>query len=108
MADLIDRLSGHGERPKLPVHQFISGYRLYAAGVLTRTQISEHWDLQGDEIIQATLIADKVDSKSNVTTKMLYVLKVEAVSMWIEHPPSPYHNPDGTINKALVAQHLEL
>jgi hypothetical protein len=108
MGDLIDRLSGHGERPKLPVHQFVSGYRLYAAGVLTRTQIAEHWDLQDDEIIQATLIADRVDTMSPATNKTIYVLKVEAVSMWIERPPSPYHNPDGTINKALVAQHLEL
>jgi hypothetical protein len=64
--------------------------------------------LQGDEITQATLIADKVDAKASVTDKTIYVLKAEAVSIWIEHPPSPYHNPDGTINKALVAQHLEL
>lgn len=112
MADLIDRLSGASlgmepSRPKLPVHQFIGCYRLYVSGIITRTEIANAWDLQGNETTQATSIANAVDAEVGVASKIAYVLRVEAVSFLIEYDADMiYHNPDGTVNKSKVATDL--
>lgn len=107
MADLIDRLSGQTDRPKLPVHQFVAGLRLYAAALATRAEVAAAWDLQGDEATQATALADQVDLQTTAANKALYALRVDAVALLLEITEDTiYHNLDGTINKAKVGQHL--
>ena len=104
MADLIDRLAGTAtDRPKLPVHQFIAGLRLYAAGLATKAEIAADWDLQGDEATQAAALATVVDGKGTAANKALYALQVDAVCMLLEHHQDHIvHNADGTVNKAKV------
>jgi len=107
MADLIDRLSGQTTRPKLPVHQFVAGLRLYAAGLVTRQEIAAAWDLQGDEATQATNLANQVDAQTTAANKALYALRVDAVALLLEiGADTIYHNADGTINKTKVATAL--
>lgn len=108
MADLIDRLSGQTTRPKLPVHQFIAGLRLYAAGKATKAEIAAAWDLQGDEATQATALANVIDGKT-AANKVPYALLVDAVALLLEvSEDTIFHNVDGTINKAKVKTVLEI
>lgn len=114
MADLIDRIAGRlddgsgATRPKIPIHSFIGGYRLYVAGLVTRAELAQDYDLQGDELTQAVALADAVDAESTALAKMRYVLTVEGVCFRIEdhEDDTLYHNPDGTIDKAKVAADL--
>lgn len=108
MADLIDRLSGESEemipeRPKLPVHQLVGGFRLYAHNVLTRAEISTEFDLQGSEATQAGLIADTIDAETGVANKVAQVLKLEAIMFMVENSEDTlYHNEDGSVDKTRV------
>ncbi len=104
MADLIDRLSGESEdRPKLPIHQFLGCFRLYAHGILTRVEISAEFDLQGSEATQAGLMADTVDAKTELASKIAQVLRLEAIMSLVESKDDTiYHSEDGSVNKAKV------
>lgn len=108
MSDLIDRISGKAvDRPKINVHRFIGVERLYALGEWTRAEIAAEFDLQGDEATQGTTLADRIDGQSNVTNKVIYIMRVESVCMCIEdHEDRLYHNADGTVNKAKVQEDL--
>jgi len=107
MADLIDRISGQTDRPKINLHRFIGAERLYAFGEWTRVEIAAEFDLQGDEATQAGQLADVIDDNVQPVNKALYILRVESVCMCIEDGNDGlYHNPDGTINKALVYEDL--
>lgn len=107
MADLIDRISGDTDRPKINLHRFMGMERLYAFGEWTRSQISTEFDLQGDEATQAIALANKIDAETGATNKTLYILRVESVLMCLEdHSDTLYHNVDGTVNKTKVYEDL--
>lgn len=112
MADLIDRISGESvgmtpSRPKLPVHQFTGGLRLYCYGLKTRVQVATNFDLQGTEATQAGALADRIDAQTGIAVKIAYALRIEAVAMLMEQDNDTfYHNPDGTINKTAVLADL--
>lgn len=106
MADLVDRLSGESEflvpeRARLPIHQFIGGQRLYALGLLSRSEIASEWDLQGDEITQAVAIADIIDAQVGASAKMIYIARVESIAVLLGHLDDRlYHLPNGSVDKA--------
>jgi len=104
MADLIDRISGAAiDRPKINLHRFMAAERLYALGEWTRTELAAEFDLQGDEASQGVQLADRIDAQSNITNKIVYLMRLESVMMCIEDGDDRlYHNPDGTVNKAKV------
>ena len=114
MADLIDRLSGESEdlvpsRPKMPVHQFIGGFRLYAdGGLVSRVEIASNWDLQGDEATQGSALADNVDAATGLTDKLNYILRVEAIAMLVEDREDTIYHVAGAVDKAKVILHLGL
>ena len=86
MADLLDRVQGVGDRPKLPVHQFRAAVYEYALGQLTRQQIATAFDLQGDEATQAGELADLVDAASTAIAKLSTCIAIENVLMLAEIP----------------------
>ena len=107
MADLIDRISGQTDRPKINLHRFIGCERLYALGEWGRAQIAAEFDLQGDEATQASALADNIDAETGASNKALYILRVESVCMCVEDGDDTlYHNPDGTIDKAQVYEDI--
>jgi hypothetical protein len=112
MADLIDRISGAARlegRPKLNVHAFVGGERMYAMGEVTRAEVATAFDLQGDELTQGAALADNIDAQANVDTKIRYVARVEAVAYLVEDADSGfYRNPDGTVDKAAVLAALQI
>lgn len=114
MADLIDRLSGASfdldpSRPKIPVHQFAAGLRLYALGKLTSSEAKLDFDLQGAELTQANLLIAELDTRIGADGKVIYVLQIEAVAMKLEvSDDTIYHNPDGTIDKTRVQLDLDI
>ena len=110
MADLIDRLSGKnlGGRPKLPIHQFVALVRLYAAGLVTKEEVVADWDLQGEELTQASALAGVIDGKVGAA-KMLYALTVDAVCLLLERDDDRViHNSDGTVNRDKIKTLLEI
>jgi hypothetical protein len=113
MADLIDRISGPRAeaegRPKLPVHQFVAGLRLYAFGLVTRGQLASNWDLQGTEAGQGLQLADKIDAELTTLAKIVYIFRVESVAYLIEEAEDAiYHQDRDTVNKAKVKADLGL
>lgn len=107
MADLIDRISGQTDRPKINLHRFMAAERLYALAEWTGTEISTEFDLQGDELTQALQLKAQIDAQTGFTNKANYVLRAESVFMCIEDGDDGlYHNQDGTINKAKAAEDL--
>lgn len=106
MADLIDRIAGTTERPKINLHRFIAVERLYALGEWSRAQIAAEFDLQGDEATQASTLADKIDAQTGATNKTLYILRVESVCMCIEDGDDTLYHVDGAVNKAKVYEDL--
>jgi len=113
MADLIDRVAGTNgvveAGRKLNLHRFIAAERLYALGEWTRAQIATEFDLQGDEIVQATQLADKIDAQTGASNKTLYVLRVESVMMCLEDGSDRlYHSVDGSVNRAQVIEDLQI
>lgn len=110
MADLIDRLSGESEalptpRPKLPVHQFIGGLRLYADGLVSRVEIVANWSLVGAEATQAGLVADVIDAEVGITNKLVYILRFEAIAMLIEDEADTLYRVAGVVDKTKVILH---
>ena len=110
MVDLIDRISGEDTtRPKLNLHRFMGGERLYAFGEWTRAQIAAEFELQGAEATQAGLLADKIDAQTGASNKALYVLRVESVCMCIEDKNDRlYHDASGAVNKPKVYEDLQI
>lgn len=108
MSDLIDRISGEAtSRPKINLHRFMAAERLYALGEWTRSQIATEFDFQGDEITQATALADKIDAETTILGKTIYILRVESVCMCTEDTNDKlYHNADLTVNKTKVYEDL--
>lgn len=108
MSDLIDRISGDAEdaippRPKILIFQFVAGYQLYALGFATRLEVADDWDLQGDEIPQATALADAIDAAGSTANKLAYLARIQAISALIEVDfDTLYHLPDGSVDKAKV------
>jgi hypothetical protein len=110
MADFIDRISGLDANRKLNLHGWAGVQRLYALGVWTRAQIAAGYDISGiDEVRQATQIADAIDSQSNATNRMFYILRVEAVLYCVEdHRDRLYHDAQGVLNKSRVYLDLQI
>lgn len=117
LADLIDRLSGDSEfmsppRDKINSHRFMGVERLYALGEWTRSEIATEFDLQGNEAIQATQLADKIDSFTGANgpfNKAVYIGRVEAIAYCLEdRDDNFYHNQDGTVNKTKVYEDLQI
>ena len=104
MSDLIDRLSGESrpDRPKIHIHQFVGGLRLYAVGTMTRGEIATNWDLQGDEATQASDVADLVDAETGASNKIIYVLRFEAIIMLTEDDDDTFYHTAGAVNKTKV------
>ena len=104
MADLIDRMTFHEDktgRPKISNHQF-SGYMiLYALGLATRGEVATAWDLQGDELVQANLIADEVDDILKADDKHRFVDRMDAVAMLLDSRDARYVTGE-TIDKVKV------
>lgn len=104
MADLIDRIGSDAPvdgRGKIAVHQFIGAERLYALGYVSRAEVASDWDLQGDEVTQAAAIADSIDAQANASAKMVYIARVEAIFMLLEHRDDGiYHLGDGSVDRA--------
>ncbi len=109
MADLIDRISGIGARPKINVHRFIGVERLYAFGEWTRSQVAAEFNLIGDEAVQAGQLADKIDEQTGAANKVLYILRVESVCMCVEdNEDRLYHDANGVVNKTKVYEDLQI
>lgn len=108
MADLIDRLAGTTiERPKINLHRFMAAQRLYALGEWTRAALAAEFSLQGDEVTQATILADRIDAQTGAANKTLYILRLESVMMCLEDGSDRlYHNADGTVNRAKVYEDI--
>ena len=107
MADLIDRISGQTDRPKINLHRFMAMERLYALGEWTGAEVAAEFDLVGDELDQALQLKAQIDAQTGFTNKAGYVLRAESVFMCVEDGEDTlYHNVDGTINKAQVAEDL--
>lgn len=122
MADLIDRLTGLSEqmippRPKITIHEFEAHFGLFGAGKWTAAEAQVGLDLQGDELTQATLVVNVMNSK-NATGKIAYALVVQSVAKALCHAPTPgqpvpnvYFTWNGdqlVVNKARVATDLEI
>lgn len=108
MVDLIDRMTFGSEeiaRPKISNHQFNAHMRLYSLGLRSRQEISDSWDLQGDEAVQAGTFADKIDSITGNDAKIAYVLQADAVSMLLDMQHPDYVTASG-INKTRVFNDL--
>ena len=108
MADLIDRISGEDDsRPKINLHRFMAAERLYVLGEFTRVQLDAEFDFQGAEQTQATQLADAIDGQSNITNKIVYIMRVESVCMCVEDGDDRlYHSQDGTVNKTKVYEDI--
>jgi hypothetical protein len=104
MADLIDRISGEDDsRPKIFIAQFVGGFELYAMNLVTRQEVADDWDLQGDELTQAISLADNLDAEVGISNKLIYLTKIHAISALIENDnDTMYHNQDGTVDKVRV------
>lgn len=65
MADLIDRLAGDSDRPRIALHRWKAAQDLYAFGLVTRTDVATEFDMTGytDEIRQAIQLADNIDAQ---------------------------------------------
>ena len=108
MADLIDRLAGTGDRPKINLHRFMGAEQLYTLGEWTRAEIATEFDLQGDEATQGALLADSIDGNSTALNKLIYVMRVNSVLLCLEDGDDRlYHNEDGTVNRAKVYEDLQ-
>ena len=110
MADLIDRLAGITiERPKINLHRFIGAEQLYALGEFTRAEVAAEFDLQGDEATQGVQLANAIDAASPALNKLIYIQRVNSVLMCMEDGDDRlYHNANGTVNKAKVAEDLQI
>lgn len=111
MADLLDRLAFDERitsRPKIATHQFGGYLVLYATGKRTRSEIATRWDLIGDELTQADLIADEIDSKPDAASKHRYVDRVDAVALLLDYKDSEYITAPGEIDKVRVSSDLDL
>ena len=107
MADLLDRVSGLTDRPHIRPLRFLGTQRLYAMGEWNRVEIAAEWDLQGDELSQATALADKIDSLSGLQEKLLYLARVEAVLMCVsDGRDGLYHTESRAVDKAKVYEDL--
>ena len=107
MADLIDRISGQTDRPKINLHRFMACERLYALGEWTGAEIVAEFGIEGDELTQAQQLKAQIDAAVGASNKTLYILRAESVFMCIEDGDDGlYHNQDGTINKSKVAEDL--
>ncbi len=107
--DLIDRLSGaslsaNPPRPKISIHQFAAAVRLYAAGVVTRAEIAQDWQLQGQESTDATAIANALDALPTTLQKIVFIERLVSVLYLVESPDDTiYHTTaGGAVNKARV------
>jgi hypothetical protein len=108
MADLIDRISGDTDRPKINLHRFIAYERLYAMGEWSRSQIATEMDLQGAEATQAAQIADQIDGKANLGEKVIYIARVESVLMAVEDHQDTFYHSAGSVNKAKCYEDLQI
>jgi hypothetical protein len=106
MADLLDRIQGNDTaeaagRPKIPLEQFMAALGEYARSHFTRQQISTAFDLQGDEVTQAGLLADAIDSKTGAANKAVYVLEIRDVLALAETPELGAYTTNATIKTRL-------
>ena len=113
MADLIDRISGECRladppRPKINLHRFIALERLYVLGVWSRAQIAVALDFQGDEATQGSQLADAIDGQSNLTNRVLYLMRVESVCMCVEDNEDTFYHSGGVVNKPQVYADLQI
>lgn len=116
MADLIDRFSGESlylvpPRPRVNTHRWIGAQRLYTMGEFTRLQIATEFGIVGnpDEERQATQIANAIDGAGNLTNRIIYIARVEAVVMCLNDGEDRlYHNLDGTVNKTKTFEDLQI
>lgn len=93
MADLIDRMAFDESitgRPKLNNHAFTAYLILYALGLVSRSEVVTAWDLQGDELSQATLLADEIDLLPDAHSKHRFVDRTDAVAMLLDCKDSRY------------------
>jgi len=109
MADLIDRIVGPPGTDVIDVHILTSAYDLYLEGVFTKGEIASYFSLVGQEITDADAIADVIDAKSNVTNKMRYFLKLQAVFLAItDGVPRYWTTFPTTPNKPNIKTDLEI
>jgi hypothetical protein len=110
MADLIDRISGESvpDRPKINWHYFMGLERYYAMGVYTRGQIAAALDLQGDELTQATQLADNIDAQVGLDAKLVYLARVESAGMMMEEHQDTLIHDAGAVDKAAVYALLQI
>jgi len=106
MTDLIDRISGQTNRPKINLHRFIGVERLYAFSEWTRPQIATEFDLQGDEATQGGALADKIDAQPDANAKALYILRAESVFMCLEDGQDTFYHSGSAINKIKIYEDL--
>jgi hypothetical protein len=111
MADLIDRLSGESRqldppRPKIETHQFMGAFRGYVSGIVTASEITTAYDLQGDELSQATSLKNNIDAAGSALNKISYVLQTEAVAFLIEDGSDTMYHTAGAVNKTRVKADL--
>ena len=90
MADLIDRIIGVDGVEKIAVHHFIAQYRMVSEGIRTGAEVVAEFDLVDQEITDANAVLTELNSQSNITNKMRYVLKLDAVFISIEAGDSRY------------------
>lgn len=102
MADLIDMIAGNeptGET--LSIHHFFSNMRLYALGEVDRPTAIEDFSLDADAITQAGAMADAIDAETGLS-KVVLVLRFEAVMMGVEAGASRYFTSPGVPNKTAI------
>ena len=105
MTDLIDRIAGVNSADKISIHHLTSQYRLLAEDIRTGGEVVAEFNLVGQEITDANAVLAELDSQSNVTDKMRYILKIDAVFISVEARDSRYWT-DGVANKSVIKADL--
>lgn len=118
MSDLIDRIAGINQDPgdlrqdyKIHVSQFLGRFVLVASGDMTGAEASQDLSLVGDEITDMIDMSDVMNAKPTQSAKLFYIQKIFSVGTIIEEGlegDTHFHNPDGTLNKALARSTLEI
>lgn len=111
MADLIERLTfneEHTGKYKIPGHSFHYYMNLYALGLVSKVGFATKFNLEGDEVTQANLIADEIDARTDPCQKSIYVHRIQTVAGLLNVGDERYSIDyiEGTINKELVSSDL--
>jgi hypothetical protein len=105
MADLFDRIAAIGDRPRIPMHQFVASMSLYALNEIpTAAEAFSNFDLIGDELIQAQSLVTTIDGIADLTLRMRHIEQTKSCFYLVSiREDTVYHNENGSLNKTRIS-----